>query len=386
MEVRDSAGVRIVIHDGSSLEQATLATVEPHDLEIGVRDGDPAYAFTWIVDVETLPGGAIAVADASATNVRVFDGDGRHLVTIGGPGDGPGEFASVTEFAGVSGDTLFVFDSRNRRVSSFLSDGTLLDMVTMDSEAAGRPLRLVRFDDGTYLSRSRWLAPGTRLAGLHPLRLEVDSVVVERLDATGELIDTIGVVADREWAREIADLGGGRIAVSSASRPLGHSLFVRGAGDHAVVARTSAFELRWIEPSGGVRQLLRVDDMMRPATTDHLATAREAELERAGAGDPSPEVRRRTERLFDLPPPEQLPAFSDVRSSPAGDVWLAPYEVVPEGPTSWLVFSGMGAFLGRVEAPGGLDVLAVRDEYLIGVVVDELDVPYLRRHPLRREG
>ena len=58
--------------------------------------------------------------------LRVFDATGVHMRTFGGESGGPGEFARLTNLTGVSGDTVWAWDARNRRVTAFRSDGELL--------------------------------------------------------------------------------------------------------------------------------------------------------------------------------------------------------------------------------------------------------------------
>jgi len=78
---------------------------------------------------------------------------GTHRVTLGGQGEGPGEFAATPLIAGLAGDTVFAWDTRNRRVTSFSRDGDVIAMITFQEESAGRPLRVARLNDGTYLWR-----------------------------------------------------------------------------------------------------------------------------------------------------------------------------------------------------------------------------------------
>lgn len=63
------------------------------ELAIGaVLDGDPAYLFDGVRALARDPKGLIYVADSGSRTVRVFDHRGRHVVSFGGRGEGPGEF------------------------------------------------------------------------------------------------------------------------------------------------------------------------------------------------------------------------------------------------------------------------------------------------------
>jgi hypothetical protein len=91
--VRDSAGIRIVENHLPGGAAPIYAELGAPDLEIGVVDGDPAYSFTNVVGVRALPDGGFLVAEGPARELRLFDGNGRHVRSIGRAGDGPGEFS-----------------------------------------------------------------------------------------------------------------------------------------------------------------------------------------------------------------------------------------------------------------------------------------------------
>ena len=59
---------------------------------IGLNEGNPHEMFGNIVDVATNYAGTLFVLDSEYNQVRVFDYDGSHISTFGGPGEGPGEF------------------------------------------------------------------------------------------------------------------------------------------------------------------------------------------------------------------------------------------------------------------------------------------------------
>jgi hypothetical protein len=60
--------------------------------------------------------GTIGVIQEQDGIVRFYDGDGQPLGSVGGRGGGPGEFESMSN-VGWKGDTLWVFDARQSRVS-----------------------------------------------------------------------------------------------------------------------------------------------------------------------------------------------------------------------------------------------------------------------------
>jgi 6-bladed beta-propeller len=87
--------------------------------EIGKLDGPGAETLGFVIDVTMSPDGSeIFVLDGGAFNVSVFGADGRYLYSIGGPGDGPGEFRIPEAVLLVSPDRLVVTD-RFERIHRF---------------------------------------------------------------------------------------------------------------------------------------------------------------------------------------------------------------------------------------------------------------------------
>ncbi|MGD8600428.1 MAG: hypothetical protein PVF19_03610, partial [Gemmatimonadota bacterium] len=73
VSVRDSAGIRIVENSLPGGVAPVYAEVGELELEIGVVEGDPRYAFSRIVAARTLQDGEILVAEGRAQELRVFD-------------------------------------------------------------------------------------------------------------------------------------------------------------------------------------------------------------------------------------------------------------------------------------------------------------------------
>ncbi len=89
------------------------------ELRIGtVGDGGPAE-FGRVAGVAVGDDGRIAVLDAQAQEIRVFDADGRHLRTLGRKGGGPGEMEAANVMVAGPDGLLRVLDAGNNRISFF---------------------------------------------------------------------------------------------------------------------------------------------------------------------------------------------------------------------------------------------------------------------------
>ena len=87
------------------------------------------------------PEGNIYVADSSAENIKKFDVRGKFLKVIGREGQGPGEFGRLY-YSAFAKDRLIVWDSGNRRLCSFTSDGDCIDSVNIPYDAGS--VRMMR--------------------------------------------------------------------------------------------------------------------------------------------------------------------------------------------------------------------------------------------------
>lgn len=377
-ELADSAGVRMITYDLAGAHLPVYRIVGEHDLQIGAMDGTSAHTFSRVDDLAVSDDGSILVSDGLSQELRVFDSDGRHVRTIGGTGNGPGEFATAPSVAGLAGDTVFLFDVRSNRVTSFSVDGGLLDVLTLDATTVGRSLAIVRLEDGTYLSSSRWTPPSDEIE-FHDVRLELDSIVVARLDAAGRLLDTVRIMGDRARARMVQDGGSGRVRVMQADPPYSPSATVVAEGLRPLLGRSDAFSFQFHGPTGGLETILTVRGVEHPATADEIRSGQEAVL-REDFGDG--EIDPLTRRLYIEYLPDRLPAFGNVVVSGVGDVWVSLTEYDLSQGLDWLVFSGSGELRGTVHTPARLRVRAIDEDRIVGFVLDELDVPYVRRYPL----
>ena len=93
------------------------------ELRIGAVDAEGPYTFGQVKGLAVTSEGRIAVLDAQAQELRIFDEDGSHLATFGGRGAGPGEMEEANGLMIGPGDRLWVPDVRNARISVFDPEG-----------------------------------------------------------------------------------------------------------------------------------------------------------------------------------------------------------------------------------------------------------------------
>lgn len=84
------------------------------DTAIGALDGRDELMFGRIDQAEITTTQQLLVLDGQASQLKLFTINGKPLQTLGGAGQGPGEYQSPMNFSASSTDTLAVFESNGR--------------------------------------------------------------------------------------------------------------------------------------------------------------------------------------------------------------------------------------------------------------------------------
>ena len=86
----------------------------------------------------------------------------------------------------------------------------------------------------------------------------------------------------------------------------------------------------------------------------------------------------------DMPLVESFPAFSEILSDLAGNLWVQEYQMPGEEAVVWTVFDPGGRIRGLIETPADLEVFKIGEDYILGRVRDELGVEYVQLWSLDR--
>ena len=134
----DSAGVEIVRNTDEPLPRGEL--VQPARRVFGSETEGPEL-FGVVAGARLHRNGSLWIAERQTQEIRIFDsGSGAHLFTIGGRGDGPGEFRR-SSFLGFDAEgTAYVYDRRHRRISVFSENGEFQRSDLMPSSLGISPL------------------------------------------------------------------------------------------------------------------------------------------------------------------------------------------------------------------------------------------------------
>ena len=345
------------------------------EVVIGAPDGPPESALHLVRTAVRLSDGRIVVADGGlASRLRVFSPGGAFLGEIGGPGDGPGEFRWITSLQVVPGDSLFVFDEQQQRLTAMLADGDVIRTTPIRIPVinTGGPLSSLR-----RLADHRWVGRSSeaRVRRGAPGQFLRDTVVVGLIDDGLEEMTPLTALPGR-WST--TNLVAGRRSFRTS--PFSPKVSVAEWGRCAFVSATGAPEIFVYSANGDLLQAIPGPGAPRRITEGHLETRLEWELTRVPAEE---EPIRRTVLRREARP-EHLPYYHQTLVDEWGDIWLQEFEP-PLGPSRrWYVVSQFGEHLETVEMPAPMQVFSITQEGVLGQVFGGLDEQLVVSFPLDR--
>ena len=372
--VQDSAGVTIVTNEPPSPDSRLpwQFGTQP-SLSIGSVTSGEADELFRVLDATLFADGRIVIANAGSGELRVFNADGSHSETWGRQGEGPGEFSSGPgTVAHWPGDSIAA--PGGYRVSLFDMDGNHGRDVSLDATRLGVIDMLP--DGKIFTIGSLILNPEIRGSpGL--VRYYVEWAV---LDANGALHASLGrFPMFEEWAIEVEADG----RVWETPHPFGRG--TKGAvwGNLVVIGVQDSYEIRAFAVDGSlVRIVRRKGDPRRSTQADQ-----DAYWARLVADRPPEQRAEALRSVRDMPLVDSYPAFEEIVTDLAGYLWVREYrmfDMFGEGDVVWTVFDPEGRIEGLVETPPGLEVFEIGEDYVLGLVEDELGVEYVQLWSLDR--
>lgn len=143
--------------------------------------------------------GILALLEPQHQEVRLFDGHGEETDAVGGQGEGPGEFESVSRI-GWKGDTLWVADHRLDRVSVFSPDFELDRTITHHESSEISSFQAHALLAGDTVIGSGWPSDAD---------MRVDDEVLVRMTDEGQEHEVLTEVPQRDdgTVHVMADVG-----------------------------------------------------------------------------------------------------------------------------------------------------------------------------------
>lgn len=370
--VRDSLGIRIIENRSLPQGAAALVRIAPRPtLGIGGDLAGPAHQFSGVVAATRLADGRVVVADRGAAELRVFGPQGAFLGTIGGRGDGPGEFRLLGFVDVTANGTIRTFDAYGGRSAEHDLGGRVLRTgnLSLSTHQALPAQRMVpgRLTDGSFFA-----------VRLLPARIPREPTIVR---------DTIQVGwfgPDWGFRDEVARFPGLAVlrtpggsmqlpngvvgnSFSATGLPFARQTFLYASGDCLYAGDgDSAYEIRCYDGRGILRRLIRVAQPSVLVTSGIISAHRRAPQPPGTLSRPavSPGIAAKYY-------PSTLPAFGALVADAAHRLWVMDYPLPGQVSRRWLVFGTDGRLLGWVSTPPGLEILEIGLDYLLGVARDD---------------
>ncbi|MDE2764187.1 MAG: hypothetical protein OXQ94_18570 [Gemmatimonadota bacterium] len=337
---------------------------------IGSLSGEDWEQFGSVYEVAFDGAGQLYVLDSQATMITVVGPDGEFRRTLGGPGEGPGEFRRALALAVLRDGRVVVGDAGLFVYHLFDASGEFERRVRWAIEGERPILRAIIPDPG---GEAVFSAVG---AGFRSMSYKGDtrphtSRPVERIDLTGEVVTRDTVVEG--WLPE----GGESLYTGLPQVKAFGSRMLWGVlpGGSVAFSDSTAYAIRIARPDEGVWRILRRP--LRPVpVTGPMIRAEKDRLRKRSEGL-SPAIRRfENERIDTLPFSDEVAILRALRTGWDGEIWVQRHGEEPiddSGPIDVLTMDGR--YLGSYRA-GAVDMPAAfgPDGLAAFIETDELDV------------
>ena len=371
MTIDTVAGVMHIRHSGDAAPWSLRELAS-----IGTADG-PA-SFGRVRSVVADRDGNVYVADAQASEIRVFGPDGSHLRSFGRKGAGPGEFTELYSIAWL-GDTLAALDPRAGRISLLTRTGDWVGQMP-HAPITGPDIRLHSVGREIYSFDVR---PGpdnrTVRAYLRYTSRTDDREQAGAAGGSGARIDTL------PWPEQRPTGAGGTLLC----RPQGGGLtfftnpyiaqpFQSPApGGHVALASSADYRIEIVGTTGDTAMVIEKAHAPAPIADaeweEVIRPHREWSAKAPGTKCEPVEFTR----------PAAKPALRTIFFDDDERMWV---EVVAADGHRFDVFDARGAHLGTMRAPARQRSVPpyVRDDRLYLVATDSLDVQSVKVYGIER--
>lgn len=366
-EVSDSAGVRIA-------KNGTLPLTDPWqpdapELEIGTVGGDPEYQLYRVSSAKRLPDGRLVVANAGSREIRIYSGEGEHLLSFGQSGDGPADFRYPTAVSVLDDGTLRVQDRGD--LVHFTIDGEFIGRETLDR---GALMEMVDgpFEGGSWVDGETYVVPeydwDERPGPPTPGPLYRPQMTFIAVNIPTEETNTLGQFGG--ILQQYRDVGGGQ--VRSIVPPFAHSTTFR-SGDGVFVVADNAVPEFHAYTSDGSHLIVRWREEPEDITPEEVSDWQERQLAMSWTDGQRPELRRGWSTM-ELPPYKAF--YDQVVPTSDGAFWVT--HSTGEATARLVRFGPNGRYDRELLVPYLYRVMDGGDDWVLVVARDELEVEYLR--------
>ena len=312
--------------------------------------------------------GRLFVLDGAGNRVLGYDPTGQPIGAWGREGGGPGELSSPSGLSVGPGDSLWVADRGNRRVTLFPfdPDGIPAD-ISLTEESSGLGGELAIGADGLYgVAMIFSFSPGEEVE--YPPRILI------HLLRDGEIADTIWSAPPPKFDR-IELTTGNQVAVMLSQRTFSPGFhWERFADGNFVVAQESEYELSFLNPDGSERLRIRRGPPARLTTEEDRQRARDDARDQSEEST-SPFVRQSVdERIEKMTFDEKISRITGLAVDGQDRLWVGVANALPGETERIDVYGSDGALIGEIRQPNVFPMVFYGEGRAAVLDSDELDV------------
>jgi hypothetical protein len=369
--IRDSAGVALVEISSQGLQSLPeWRLAEKPVATIGVTHGDPRYELYQVRNPTLLTDGRLALLNAGSNEVRFFGSSGQFIGSVGGPGEGPGEFVWPVALMRTAADTLRVFDARRRTMTVIAPTGTVVRLDGIQSSLSG----LIGFVANDVVVTAEPTFTRLNVAAL------IDMPILVRLvSLKSGIADTIAVVGRAQQYQLIDGLERDLV-------PVPFTVFAQTRVKANTIAITDGVhpEVHVYDASGTLKRINRMRLTSEPVTDSEFRAAFEDELSKIT----HPGKRAAARKVFaELPKADVKPYFDQLVIDDNSNIWIQHFpNLNSHGDRRWTIVDQNGAPLARFALPRGMRIEYVGDSSLVASSRDEFGVEQIRVFAIERHA
>jgi hypothetical protein len=351
--------------------------------------------FTSVSAIRELRDGRVIVVDSREKSLQLADFNTGSSVKLSREGAGPLEYRLPGILLAV-GDSTYVLDAMLRRF--LVIDGAGVPRRTQAFGAADGDINAlmriasVRAVDG----RGRFYSDARRMAmASGEMPRMGDSVYVVRWQGGTAREDTMVRLSSPVPAPKLAGSAASSVRITvPLSPPTARDAWELMADGTLAVVRAKDYHVDFLRADGTAVSgppiphvnvpLTAADrERIRKSSRDAFERSLKSGLAAAGASATGavPKI------AFDMEEPKEWPAFfppfAGVRAAPDGTLWIAQVPRSEDSPVVYDVIDGRGRLVTRVRFPARTSLVGFGKGVLYAVRVDDDDLHYLQRYPLR---
>ncbi len=344
----------------------SLAWSPGDSARIGSLDNETT-AFSRVSDLAVDSRGQIYVLELGGTSVRVLGPEGDLLQVIGTRGSGPGEILSAVGMEVDTEDRLLLADAGNARYTVFNSDGTVARSQRWPEVGLVLPRPVAIGRSGLLLAQTAIRIGTTRFQDIL-LWLDEELKEVARFEIPRFDRDVYELRNSEGRLREIVEV------------PYAPWLVWNGGSAGEVwIGVNDRYALARVTMAGDTTLILsRKASPMRVSAEEKAAALERFRPLLNGGG-----------RIDDSRIPPNKPLFQSVLVDDEAHLWVRQYVEDRETGSLFDIFDPNGRYLGELKIPYDLEARPrplVRQSNLYGVILDDLEVPYIVRVQIQKPG